>query len=68
MRLDLVQLNTERISIQLYNATGQLCLQLYDGLMGAGNHTLVVPDQPSGLYNLVLQKGHHTAVKKVIFE
>jgi PKD repeat protein len=68
MRLDMVQLNAEQISIELYNATGQLCLQIFTGQMAPGKHSLVIPDQVSGLYNLVLRKGSHTAVHKVIFE
>jgi PKD repeat protein len=68
MRLELTQLNTEQITIELYNATGQLCLSLFDGQLTSGRHLVSIPEQPSGLYNLVLRKGGHSDVQKVIFE
>lgn len=68
MRLELVQLNTEHLVIELYSSTGQLVSRIYDGLMGSGSHTITLPEQSAGLYNLVLRKGNHTAVQKLIFE
>ena len=68
MTLEVIQPGAEVVSILLYNATGQLCQQLYSGTLSGGRHLINIPDQANGLYNVVLQKGTHTAVQKVIFE
>lgn len=68
MRLAVTQINTEQVSIELYNSTGQLCMQLFSGQLSSGQHNILIPKQTSGLYNLVLRKGEHTAVQKVVFE
>jgi PKD repeat protein len=68
MTLELGQLNHDVITVELYNATGQLCSIVYSGAVSAGRQLINIPDQPAGLYNLVLRKDGHTAVQKLIFE
>lgn len=68
MTLELGQINNERLTIELYNATGQLCSLLHDGILASGRHYITIPDQAPGLYNIVLKKPGHMAVQKVIFE
>jgi PKD repeat protein len=68
MTVELGQLNSENITIELYNATGQLCSTIFSGHLSSGRQKFTIPDQPTGLYNVVLKKDGHMAVQKVIFE
>ncbi len=68
MTIELGQMNNENVTIELYNATGQLCSTLFSGNLSAGRHNFHIPDQATGLYNIVLKKSGHMAVQKVIFE
>lgn len=68
MTLELGQINQESITVELYNATGQLCSVIYSGPVNGGRHLITIPDQAAGLYNLVLRKDGHNAVHKLIFE
>jgi PKD repeat protein len=68
MTIEVGQLNGEDVSIELYSATGQLCSTLFNGTLSSGQHSFNIPDQATGIYNLVLKKSGHIAVQKVIFE
>lgn len=68
MTLELGYLNQDNITVELYNATGQLCSVIFNGSVNSGRQLIDIPDQAAGLYNLVLRKDGHTAVQKLIFE
>ena len=68
MTLELGYLNQDNITVELYNATGQLCSVIFNGSLNSGRQLIDIPDQAAGLYNLVLRKDGHTAVQKLIFE
>lgn len=67
MTLELVQQDNEQVSLELYNATGQLCQVLQNGSLSGGRHFIQIDDQPAGLYNLVMRKEGHVSVQKLIF-
>ncbi len=68
MTLELGQINSELITVELYNSTGQLCDVLFNGMANAGRQNITIPDQAAGLYNLVIKKDGQMAVQKLIFE
>lgn len=68
MTLELGQVKSEMITVELYNSTGQLCDVVFRGMANAGRQNITIPDQPGGLYNLVIKKDGHMAVQKLIFE
>ena len=67
MTLDLYQQGGERMRIEMFNAQGQLIEILHDGVLAKGKHLMPIEHQPAGLYTVVLSKGEHTAVQRVIF-
>ncbi len=68
MTLELVQPNTESMSISLYDVTGKLCSVVYDGTLSSGKHLVTLPKQPSGLYLLVMKKEGVVKEQRIIFE
>ncbi len=69
MTLDIhLQRSDDNISITLYNATGQMCQSIYQGHLSSGKHLFNIEKQAAGLYNVVIRKGTHVGVQKVIFE
>jgi hypothetical protein len=67
MMLDLFQQGGERMRIEMFNAQGQLVEVLHDGVLAKGKHLIAIDHQPAGLYTVVLSKGAHTAVQRVVF-
>lgn len=67
MTLDMYQPAAERVNILMINAQGQLVTTLHDGLLSSGKQLIAVPDQPAGLYTIVMSKGEHTAIQRVVF-
>jgi hypothetical protein len=67
MTLDMYQPAAERVNIVMINAQGQLVTTLHDGLLSSGKQLIAVPDQPAGLYTIVMSKGEHTAIQRVVF-
>lgn len=68
MTLDLILENSDDISATLYNAMGQVCENIYSGHLPSGKHLFNLEKQAAGLYNVVIKKGAHVGVQKVIFE
>jgi hypothetical protein len=67
MTLDVFQQGNERMRIEMFNSQGQLVEVLYDGVLSSGKHLLPIERQAAGLYTVVLSKGVHTAVQRVVF-
>jgi PKD repeat protein len=67
MTLDMYQQSSERVSIVMVNAQGQMVSTLHDGLLISGKQLIAIPDQPAGLYTIVMSKGEHTAIQRVVF-
>jgi hypothetical protein len=67
MTLDVFQQGNERMRIEMFNSQGQLVEVLYDGVLPSGKHLLPIERQAAGLYTVVLSKGEHTAVQRVVF-
>jgi PKD repeat protein len=67
MMLDLFQQGGERMRIEMFNAQGQLVEVLHYGVLAKGKHLIAIDHQPAGLYTVVLSKGAHTAVQRVVF-
>ena len=67
MTLDVYVPSSERQTIQLFNAQGELVDILHDGILAAGKQLIAVPHQPAGLYTIVMSKQDHMAVQRVVF-
>ena len=67
MTLDLFQQNSEALRIEMFNSQGQLVQVLHDGLLTQGKHLISIEHRASGLYTVVLSKGTHSAVQRVVF-
>jgi len=67
MTLDLFQQQSESVKVDLFNSQGQLIQVLHDGMLSKGKHLISIDDQAAGLYTVVLSKGVHTAVQRVVF-
>jgi PKD repeat protein len=64
-----VQLFTQHNSstnITLYNNLGQVCRNLFNGSIGAGNHIFELEGLTSGMYTLVVNQGDQTMTRKVV--
>jgi hypothetical protein len=67
MTLDLHQLASESVQISLVNTLGQVVEQLHNGTLSAGKHMFTIEEQAAGLYTLVLSKGSHSDIRRVVF-
>jgi PKD repeat protein len=66
MTVQLFTQNNEATSINLYNNLGQVCRNLYNGSIGAGNHIFELEGLTSGMYTLVVNQGDQTMTRKVV--
>ncbi len=67
MTLDVHQLSSESVQIILVNALGQVVDQLHSGSLSSGKHIFTIDEQAAGLYTLVLSKGTHSDIRRVVF-
>jgi len=67
MTLDVFEQTGDRVSINMFNAQGQLVTALHDGILSPGKHLFPISHQPAGLYTVVLSKGTHSAIQRVVF-
>jgi hypothetical protein len=67
MTLDLFQQGSERVRIEMFNSQGQLVEVLHDGMLASGKHLLTVNHRAPGLYTIVMSKGSHSAIQRVVF-
>lgn len=67
MTLEMIQTNSEQVSVYLYNSTGQLC-QTFTRQLTSGRNIFEIEQQVPGLYTLVLEKNGHLATQKLIFK
>ena len=67
MILDIHQLSSESVQIVLVNALGQVVNQLHSGSLSSGKHIFTIDEQAAGLYTLVLSKGTHSDIRRVVF-
>jgi PKD repeat protein len=67
MTLDVFQQGNENMRIEMFNSQGQLVEVLHDGLLSSGKHLLPIEHRASGLYTIVLSKGTHSAIQRVVF-
>lgn len=67
MTLDLYRPSSEQMHIVLVNAIGQVVNELHDGFLPSGKQFIAIPNQPAGLYTIVMSQGEHTAIQRVIF-
>jgi PKD repeat protein len=67
MSLDVFQQGNERMRIEMFNSQGQLVEVLFEGVLSSGKHLMPIERQAAGLYTVVLSKGAHTAVQRVVF-
>ncbi len=68
MTLELVLLNTENISVMLYDATGKLCQTVQNGLLTSGAHYLNINKPAAGVYVLTITSNRQTTQQKVVFK
>ena len=67
MILDMHQLSSESVKISLVNALGQVGEELHNGTLSSGKHIFAINEQAAGLYTLVLSKGTHSDIRRVVF-
>jgi hypothetical protein len=67
MTLDIHQLASESVQISLVNSLGQVVEVLHNGALSAGKHLFTMEEQAAGLYTLVLSKGSHSDIRRVVF-
>jgi PKD repeat protein len=68
MTLDIQQLSSEPVQILLVNSLGQAVKEVYNGLLTSGKHLFEIEEQAAGLYTLVLSKGTHSDIRRVVFK
>jgi PKD repeat protein len=68
MTLDLLLDNSDDLTIDLYNTVGQVVENLWTGHLASGKHVFHIQHQSPGLYTVVIKKGDHIGIQKVIFE
>jgi PKD repeat protein len=67
MTLDVFQHGNENMRIEMFNSQGQLVEVLHDGLLSSGKHLLSIQHRAAGLYTVVMSKGTHSAIQRVVF-
>jgi PKD repeat protein len=65
--LQLINTTTDAYTIDVYNAQGALCYSTQT-LAGAGDKSVEIPHQASGLYTLRIRQGKAVRIAKLIFE
>ncbi len=58
---------SEKVSIRVYDISGRLVQQLYQGILAAGRHCLSLHALPGGVYFVVVRVDNVTSAKKIIF-
>lgn len=66
LTLELIQSQSEFVTISVYSSTGQLC-QSIQRQVSTGRNTIVLDKQAAGLYTVLLEKNGSIATQKVIF-
>jgi hypothetical protein len=68
MTLDIQQLASEPVQILLVNSLGQAVKEIFNGVLSSGKHLMEIEEQAAGLYTLVLSKGTHSDIRRVVFK
>lgn len=68
MTLELLMENSDHVAIDLYNTVGQAVENIWTGHLSGGKHVFQMQHQAAGLYTIVIKKGEHIGIQKVIFE